>query len=125
MSETSKCVGLNDEQATTPDLRNAVQLTSLTDSGSAIDALPPGPEILFVAAPDKALEVDAPNHISRLHEIQRRKRNTDCCSPPDLRDAGLGGPDTIPTGITITVIGGLLFGDQSISLPAYRIYLKH
>ena len=40
MSETSKSVGLNDEQTPTPNIRNAVQLTSLANSGSAIDALP-------------------------------------------------------------------------------------
>src|ERR1700686_4956696 len=109
MSETSKSVGLNDEQSPTPNVRNAVQLTSLADSACAVDALPTGPEILFVPAPDKALEVNAPSHISRLHEIQRRKRNADCCSPPVLGDPGLGSPDTIPTGISITVIGSLLF----------------
>src|SRR3984893_1667429 len=84
MSETSKCVGLNDEQTPTPNVRNAVQLTSLADSGSAIDALPTGPEIFFVPAPNKALKINAPNHISRLHKIQRRKRNTDRCRPPVL-----------------------------------------
>src|SRR5258708_11051579 len=118
MSETSKSVGLNNEQTPTHNNRNAMQFASLSDSGSAIDALPTGPEILFVPAPDKTLEVNAPNHISRLHEIQRRKRNADGCSPSVFRDAGLGGPDTIPTRITITVFGGLLFGDQSISLGA-------
>ena len=118
MSETSKSVGLNDEQTPTPNIRNAVQLTSLANSGSAIDALPTGPEILFVPTPDKALEVNAPNYISRLHKIQRRKRNADSRSPPVLRDASLRSPDTIPTGITITVLGSLLFGDQSISLRA-------
>jgi len=64
MSETSKSVGLNDKQTPTPDVRNAVQLTGLTDSGSAIDALPTGPEIFLVPAPDKALEINAPNHVS-------------------------------------------------------------
>src|SRR6202521_6408921 len=118
MSETSKSVGLNDEQTPTPNIRNAVQLTSLANSGSAIDALPTGPQILFVPAPYKTLEINAPNYVPRLHKIQRRKRNADGCSPPVLRDSGLGSPDTIPTGITITVIGGLLFGDQSISLRA-------
>jgi hypothetical protein len=48
MSETSKPVGLNDEETTTPYVGNAVQLTGLADSGSAIDALPTRPEILFV-----------------------------------------------------------------------------
>ncbi len=118
MSETSKRVGLNDEQTPAADVRNAMQFASLTDSGSAIDALPTGPEILFVPAPDKALEVNAPSHISRLHKIQRRKRNADSCGPPVLGDPGLGSPDPIPAGITITVIGDLLFGDQSISLRA-------
>src|ERR1700686_1398110 len=118
MSEPSKSVGLNDEQTPTPNIRNAVQLTSLANSGSAIDALPTGPQILFVPAPDKALEVNAPNHVSRPHKIQRRKRNADGCGPPLVRDAGLRSPDTIPTGITITVPGSLLFGDQSVSLRA-------
>src|SRR5258708_4920532 len=97
MSETSKSVGLNDEQTPTPNIRNAVQLTSLADSGSAINALPTRPENLFVPAPDKALKVNAPNHVSRVHEVQRRKRNADGCSPPVLGDPGLGGPHTIPT----------------------------
>src|ERR1019366_9862079 len=39
IGETSKSVGLNDEQTPAPDIRNAVQLTSLADSGGAVDAL--------------------------------------------------------------------------------------
>jgi len=61
---------------------------------------------------DETLEVDSPDHIPGLHEIEGRKWNSDGRGPALLRNARFGGPNGIPAGITVSLIAlrPLLFG---------------
>src|SRR6185437_10732085 len=101
MAETGEPVRLDDEKATASNIGDASQFAGLADPSSAVDAPPSRPEILFVLSSDESLEVDAPYDIAGLHEVQGRKRNGDCGRPSACRNAGLGSPNTVPTGVTI------------------------
>ena len=44
---------------------------------------------VHVEPTDKSFEVDSPDHISRLHEVERGEGYAHRCGPPVLRDSGL------------------------------------
>src|SRR4029077_8016744 len=87
---------------------------------------PGGPQILLVLAADEALEVDPPNHIGGLHEVQGRKRNCDGSGPALFCAASLRDPYSIPSGIAVAHarLCAPLLCDQGIALRAQRIDLE-
>lgn len=70
MRETSEPVRFDDKQASAADVRDAVQLSSLADPRSAMNSPPARPDVFLILAANKALEVNPPNHVVRLHEIE-------------------------------------------------------
>src|SRR5216683_6838038 len=127
MAESRQSVRLDDEQASTADVGNSLQLASMTDPRGTIDAPPGRPEIFFIFAPDKTFKVDAPSDIARLHEIQGGKWDSHGGRPTPFCNTGFGGPDSVPSRVAIASAGicALLFGNQSVALRAQRINLKH
>src|SRR5260370_24766685 len=123
MTESQQSVRLDDEQASAADIGNAMQLACPADPPRTIDAPPRRPQIFFIFAADEALEVDSPDYIVRLHEVQSGKRNRDCCGPASFGDTSFRGPHSVPAGITVTRAGvrTLLFRDQSVALRAQRL----
>src|SRR5439155_21263417 len=59
-----------------------LQFTRLADLGHAKDAPPARPQVFFVLSADKTLEINSPNDVTRLHEIQRREGNPDSAAHP-------------------------------------------
>src|ERR1041385_5837921 len=102
-----------------------MQLPGLADPSYSIDSPPSRPEVLLILATDEAFEVDAPDNVARLHEIQGGEWNRDCCGPAFLCNPGLGNPDSIPSRIAISVRVNLLLGNQGIALGAQRVHLEN
>src|SRR5215470_8809730 len=127
MAEAGQPIGFHYEEATAANVRDAPQVARLTDALSAINATPGGPKVFFVFSPNEAFEVDAPNHVVRLHEVQCGKWNGNRGSPPVFVDTRFRGPYAVPTGIAVARarISALLFCDQRVPLRAQRIDLKH
>src|SRR5437667_3721705 len=127
MTKADEPVWFDYEQATAADFGDPVQFSGLANPGSTIDAPPARPKVFFVLPADESFEVDTPNHILRLHEVQRRKRNSHRGRPALLCDTTFGCPNAVPAGVPIsrTAICALLFGNQSIALGPQRIDLKH
>src|SRR5215469_6990520 len=103
-----------------------MQFSGLAYACGAKHALPTRPEILFVLAPDEPFEVDPPDHVTRLHEVECGEGNADGKIPAFLPDSSFGGPDSIPAGIPIAeaCVGSLLLGNQGVSLGAKWVDLK-
>src|SRR5205823_13769861 len=95
-----------------------MQLSRLADARCAVGTSPARPHIFFVLATDKSFEVDSPDHISRLHEVERGEGYSHRCGPPIFRDSGLRSPNSVPTRIAValTLFGTLLFCNQRITL---------
>src|SRR6266699_1137039 len=130
MTETAKCVGLHDEQTATANFGDSMQLAALTDFQDSKTAPPASPQILLILATDETFEVDSPNDIMRLHEIQRRKWNLDGRRPALGRYAGLRRPNAIPARVSVSLVAAailqpLLICNEAISLGSQRIGLKH
>ena len=127
MTITDEPVRLDVEEATAPDIRYSMQLAGLADSGSPEDAPPARPQILFILAPDETFEVDPPDDVLRLHEIQAGKRNSHGRRPTLFRDSRFRSPNPIPSRVAIAsaTICALLFGNQSVSLCAQGINLEY
>src|SRR6266568_1263068 len=104
-----------------------MQFSGLADPRSSVSAPPSRPEIFFVLSADEAFEIDGPNNVARLHEVQRGKRNGDGGRPALFCDASLGSPHAVPAGVAVpsVCICALFLGNQSIPLSAQGIYLKH
>src|SRR5207245_8030072 len=88
------------------------------------------PQSLLIIAPHETLEVDSPNHITRLHEIQRRKWNLDSRRPALGRYPGLRRPNAIPARVSVSLVAAailqpLLVRNEAVSLGSQRIGLKH
>src|SRR5437667_10162933 len=83
------------------------------------------PEVFFVFAPDEALEVQTPDHVLGLREIQRGEGNPNCGCPASAYDPGLRGPNTVPSGVIVLPFGAALFSDEAVALGAQRIDLKN
>src|SRR5213082_2720499 len=97
MVEPTQAVGLHDEQTTTANFRDSMQLAGLADLVRAKRPTPRGPQVLFVLSTNETLEVDAPDDFIGLHEVQRRKRNGDGGGPAQRSDSCLGNPHTVPS----------------------------
>ena len=69
MVEPTQAVGLHDEQTTTGNFRDSMQLAGLADLVRTKGPAPSGPEVLFVLSANETLEVDAPHYFVRLHEV--------------------------------------------------------
>src|SRR5258708_29472422 len=102
-------MGFDDEHSPSSDVGNTEQLSGLAYSGGTKNPPPDSPEILFVLASYKTFEVDTPNDIPRLHEIESVKRNSNSSRPTFFRNPRIGCPDAIPTGVSVPTIASLFF----------------
>ena len=125
MTEPTQQIWLYHEKPAAADFRNAVEFAGFTDLAHPEYPAPAAPQILLVLAPDESFEIDSPNHILRLHEIQRGKRNGDGGGPAVRCDAAFRSPDAIPPGIAISRITPLFFGNQAVALRAQWVDLEH
>ena len=115
---------LDNKQSAAADLADAAQFSSFGNFSDTKDAEVRRPEVLFVLAPDEALEVQAPCDVLRLCEIQSGKRDADSSGPPRGGYLRFRGPHTIPTGIEVLTLRAVLFSDQTICLGAQRVELE-
>ena len=95
-----------------------MQFSGLADFCDPEISSPRTPQIFLILAADETLEVDAPDHIARMHEIQRRKRDANCSRPALGSDAGFRGPHAIPTGVAIAAVGSGFVCDEAVTLGA-------
>src|SRR5215469_557814 len=123
VTESGQPVWLDYEQSAASDVGNTVQFSGLTDPCRPKSPPPTGPEILFVLTTDKTFEVDTPDHVLRLHEIQSRERNSNRGYPPLPRNAGCRSPNAIPARVTIACVAfrALLLGNQRVTLRTERV----
>ena len=71
MVETAKSIWLDDKQAPAADAADAMQFTRLTDLIGAERSTPGAPEVFLVLAANESLEVQPPNDVIGMHEIER------------------------------------------------------
>ena len=125
MVETTKSIWLDDKQAPATDIVDAMQFTRLTDFIGTECSTPGAPEVFFVLSTNESLEVQPPNDIIGMHEIERRKRNGHRGRPSVLSDTSFRGPDSVPTRVAVLGVASLFVGNHSVSLRAERVDLKY
>src|SRR5438270_1804087 len=127
MTEAGQSIRFHNKQPAASDVRHAVEFASAANSGCPKSSSPTRPEVLLVFSANKSLEVDTPDDILRLHEIQCGKRNSNCGCPALLRDAGFRCPHAIPARIAVSFVtlSSLFFGDYGVPLGTLRINLEH
>src|ERR1051326_5314542 len=122
MAESSERIGFDDEQPAAANVGNAAQFARLADFSRAECAPPSTPQVFFILAANETLEVDAPDHLLRAHEVQSGERNLHGCSPAIFCLPRFRSPDAIPSGVAVLGFADLLLvGNQRIALRAQRI----
>src|SRR5579859_5987252 len=123
--DTRQSVRLNNEKPATANVRDATEFTGLRNLSDAKNSPVCCPQVFFVLAPDKAFEVETPNNILGLGEIQRGEGNPHCCCPALVGDSGGGSPNTIPPRVIVLPFGVAFFCNQTVALSAKWIDLEN
>src|SRR5215472_9876676 len=129
MIEASQAIRLQDDQTSAADFRDSVQLAGLADFQDAETSPPRCPQILLILPANETLEIDSPNNVMGLHEIECRKRNSDRRRPAFARDACLRCPNTIPSGVSIPLVAAAVLQtafvcNEAVTLGSQGIDLK-
>src|SRR5207245_2762250 len=80
--------------------------------------------VLLILATDKTLEIEPPDHVPRLHEVERREGNLDGSCPSIGGNMCHRHPHSIPTRVEVRITGLTSFVDESVALRSQRINLK-
>src|SRR5205085_30193 len=97
----ARSVGLHFDEPAALNLADAGEFASLRHALQAERALPTGPQVLFVLAPDDARDVETPRILS-LFEAESRKRDGDLHRPPRLIYVTSREPARVPREIYVT-----------------------
>src|SRR4029077_2116797 len=101
MVKSSHRIRFDDEQPTAADFCDPVQFPRFTNLVRAECSPPSAPEVFFILATNKPLEIDAPYHVSGTHEIQCRERDCNCRRPTIPGGSCLRSPNTVPARIAV------------------------
>src|SRR5439155_21669625 len=118
-------VRFQNEEPAAADVADACQCPVLRNLGNTECPAISAPEILARHRRGEQVEVDSPDDILRLREIQSGEGNADGGGPPDVADARRRCPHAVPSGIKILPFGAFLFGNQSVELRAERVELEY
>src|SRR5580692_5514302 len=125
MVKSRECIRFDDEQTTTANSRDPVQFACLANLVRSKGSPPAAPQVLFVLAADKPLEVDSPYHVVGTHEVQRREGDCNRRCPTVPSDSCLRSPNAIPARIAVLRITSLLVRNECVPLRPQWIDLEH
>src|ERR1051325_1750748 len=103
MAKAAKQVRLNNKEAATADVSNALEHSCLANFSDAEGAPPPRPEVFLIFPSNEALEIETPHHVLGRDEVERRKRYLDRRCPARLCSLCCRHPHAIPARIKVGV----------------------
>src|SRR5712691_9513909 len=94
-------VWLYNEELSAPDVGDAAEFPSLRNLRNSERSPVGAPQVLFVFSANESLEIQSPDDVLRLREIQSREGNLHSCRPPVRGNQSFRGPHPIPSRIEI------------------------